>query len=271
MSDNTLQYQWIVTIQGGLDKELPDFVAGNILWYPVEGQPKICIGPDVLVAFGRPKGHRLSYLQWEEAGVTPQVIWEVLSRGNTLWEMEQKRMFYQRYGVEEYYVVDPYKERVEGWQRQGDQLVAIPQMNGWQSPKMGIRFGIEGGLRLFHPDGQPFLTFVENAAFADAQRRRAEMQRQRAEKELQRAEEERQRAEEERQRAEEERQRAEEAQRRADEEHQRAEEAQRRAEEEGQRAEDAQQRAELQQRRAEEAEAKAEALAARLRVLGISL
>ncbi len=45
MSDNTLQFQWIVTLQGGLDdlfRDNPDvFIAGDLLWYPVEGKNKI--------------------------------------------------------------------------------------------------------------------------------------------------------------------------------------------------------------------------------------
>lgn len=45
MADNTLQFRWIVTIQGGLDalfRDAPDvFVAGDLLWYPVQGEPTI--------------------------------------------------------------------------------------------------------------------------------------------------------------------------------------------------------------------------------------
>jgi len=67
MADNTTQFRWIVTIQGGLDalfRDNPDiFVAGDLLWYPVEGHPEISTAPDVMVAFGRPKGDRGSYLQ----------------------------------------------------------------------------------------------------------------------------------------------------------------------------------------------------------------
>src|SRR6266545_225356 len=91
MSDNTLQFQWIVTIQGGLDAlfaDRPDvFVAGDLLWYPVEGEPSIRAAPDALVAFDRPKGYRGSYRQWEEGNVPPQVVFEVLSPGNRVPEM----------------------------------------------------------------------------------------------------------------------------------------------------------------------------------------
>src|SRR5215470_20044076 len=73
MADNTKQFRWIVTIQGGLDAlfraDPQVFVAGDSLWYPVEGYPEMCMAPDVLVAFGRPKGDRGSYLQWEEGGI----------------------------------------------------------------------------------------------------------------------------------------------------------------------------------------------------------
>jgi len=70
LSDNTLQFRWIMTIQGGLDAifvQNPNvFVAGNLLRYPVEGDNKIRQAPDVMVAFGRPKGYRGSYRQWDE-------------------------------------------------------------------------------------------------------------------------------------------------------------------------------------------------------------
>jgi hypothetical protein len=72
VADNTKQFRWIVTIQGELDglfRDHPDiFVAGDLLWYPVEGHPEICTAADVMVVFGRPKGDRGSYLQWEEDG-----------------------------------------------------------------------------------------------------------------------------------------------------------------------------------------------------------
>lgn len=85
LAENTLQYQWIVMIQGNLDllfRHQPDvFVAGDNLIYPVEGHPEIRMAPDIYVAFGRPKGHRGSYRVWEEAGIFPQVVFEILSPG----------------------------------------------------------------------------------------------------------------------------------------------------------------------------------------------
>jgi hypothetical protein len=86
MSDNTRQFKWIGTIMWGLDAIFLDdpnvFVAGDLLWYAVEGEPTIRIGPDILIAFNRPKGYRGSYKQWEEGNQAPQVVFEILSPGN---------------------------------------------------------------------------------------------------------------------------------------------------------------------------------------------
>jgi Uma2 family endonuclease len=45
------------------------------------------VAPDVMVVFGRPKGERRSYRQWQEGNIAPQVVFEILSSGNTLKEM----------------------------------------------------------------------------------------------------------------------------------------------------------------------------------------
>jgi Uma2 family endonuclease len=47
-----------------------------------------------MVAFGRPKGYRGSYKQWEGDNIPPQVVFEVLSPGNSPAEMDLKFQFY---------------------------------------------------------------------------------------------------------------------------------------------------------------------------------
>lgn len=176
VADNTRQYEEMVTIHGGLDALLPDFVAANLFWYPVEGAPEIVQAPDVMVALGRPKGHRGSYRQWEEADIAPQVVFEVLSPGNTLKEMVRKYSFYQRYGAVEYYLLDPLSEDWVGYERRGDHLADIPEMDGHTSRLLGVRFGYEAGRPvLFRPDGQRFQTFLEvMASRAEAEARAAQ-------------------------------------------------------------------------------------------------
>jgi Uma2 family endonuclease len=192
MAENTLQFRWIVTIEGNLETLYVDvadvFVAGDLLWYPVEGMPAIRMAPDVLIAFGRPKGDRGSYKQWEEGGIAPQVVWEILSPGNRPPEMVRKTLFYERYGVEEFYVYDPDTGEVSGWIRRRDVLEEIPDMNGWVSPRLGIRFQIEnGGLVLYKPNGERFLTFLELQKQAEESRRQLEEARQQANQNAQRA------------------------------------------------------------------------------------
>jgi Uma2 family endonuclease len=132
MAENTLQFRWIVTIKEGLDhvfRDRPDvFVAGDLFWYPVEGRPDIRTAPDALVAFGRPRGDRGSYKQWEEGGIPPQVVFEVLSPNNRFKEMFHKFKFYEEYGVLEYYIYDPDHNELEGWERKENGLVEIDHM-----------------------------------------------------------------------------------------------------------------------------------------------
>ena len=189
MSDNTEQFQWIVDIKENIEaiyKDDPNvFVAGDLLWYPVEGSNTIRQAPDTMVAFGRPKGYRGSYMQWKEADIAPQVVFEILSPGNRTQEMAKKLKFYQKYGVQEYYVYDPYDIELIGWQREGPFLKIIPEMNGWISPSLKIRFVITSEtLTIYRPDGKPFLSLSEIARELDqteAQRDQAEAQRAKAE------------------------------------------------------------------------------------------
>ncbi len=191
MSDNTKQYLWLVLIKEALEwlfQSSPDvFVAGNLLWYPVEGNIKIRNAPDVMVIFGRPKGHRGSYQQWKEDNITPQVVFEVRSPGNSQTELDEKLVFYDCHGVEEYYLYDPQKNDLSGWLRSGTRtegnwrLQVINPIEGWVSPRLGIRLELsQTELEIYRPDGERFATYVEMAQRAEQERQRAEQERQRA-------------------------------------------------------------------------------------------
>jgi Uma2 family endonuclease len=193
MSDNTLQFQWITTLVGGFEALFRDdpnvFVAGDLLWYPIEGDNKTRAAPDAMVVFGRPKGYRGSYMQWREEGIAPQVVFEVLSPGNRFGDLARKFAFYERFEVEEYYLLNPDPIRLEGWRRVGDELCEIEELNGWVSPRSGIRFEVVNyDLRILGADGRPFETYVEVVRRAEEEHRRAEEERRRAEEERRRAE-----------------------------------------------------------------------------------
>ena len=207
MSDNTLQFYWIVIIKENLERLFSNnpkvFVAGDLLWYPIQGNNKIRRAPDIMIVLGRPKGYRGSYKQWLENNIAATVVFEIISPGNTVQEMGSKFQFYQNYGVQEYYVYNPHRNSLEGWYRKNNLLEGIKGIQGWISPNLGIKFELLAEtLAIYGPDGEKFYSFVELDGLRQEQKERAEQEQQRAEQERQRAEQERQRAEQEQQKAE---------------------------------------------------------------------
>jgi hypothetical protein len=168
MAENTLQFRWIVTLQGNLAALFAEradvFVAGDLLWYPVEGRPDIRRAPDVLVAIGRPKGDRGAYLQWEEgghcaaSGVRGAVAGEHAERDGAqvrvLRPVRGGGILFDRPGT-------------GGCERMGATGGAAGGDRGHErvgeSGVRGAVYGGEGEVRLFYPDGRPFLTFEELA------------------------------------------------------------------------------------------------------------
>jgi Uma2 family endonuclease len=194
MADNTKQFRWIVVIEQNLDWMYADepnvFVAGDLFWYPVEGRNTIVNAPDVMVVLGRPKSDRGSYKQWEEEGIAPQVVFEIRSPSNSQIEMDKKLLFYDRYGVEEYYIYNPDKNTLSGWLRAEDGLDAIEQMNGWVSPRLAIQFDVSGEeLQIYRPDGSKLYSYVEICQLLEQEKQQVEQERQRAEQAEQRVEE----------------------------------------------------------------------------------
>ena len=166
------------------------FVAGDLLWYPVQGNNKIRQAPDAMVVLGRQKGDRGSYRQWEEDNIPPQVVFEILSPGNPAGKMGEKLLFYQRYGVQEYYIYDPDDIELSGFVRNEDWLEPIAEMNGWVSPLLEIRFELtENTLEIYRPDGRRFLTPVEMDQLREQERQEKELAQAQAQQERQRAEE----------------------------------------------------------------------------------
>ncbi|MEO0459118.1 MAG: Uma2 family endonuclease [Cyanobacteria bacterium P01_A01_bin.114] len=184
MASNTEQYRWIVMIQQNLDWLLPDaFVAGDLFWYPIEGRSDIAVAPDVMVAIGRPKGKRLSYKQWQEENIAPQVVFEILSPSNTRREMDEKLLFFERHGVEEYYLYDTERRTLDGFLRGEFGLALISDIADWTSPLLKIRFDISGDeLQLIRPDGSPFLSYQDITQRAESAEQRANSAEQKAAK-----------------------------------------------------------------------------------------
>ncbi|MEM1123402.1 MAG: Uma2 family endonuclease [Bacteroidota bacterium] len=174
MAENTIQYTWLTKIKGGLEivtQNKDIFVAGDLLWYPVEGNNKIRLAPDVMAAVGRPKGHRGSYLQWKEDNLPPQVVFEILSPGNRAKEMANKLAFYEKYGVKEYIIYYPQKNRLTIYEQRNEQLKEVELVNQrWTSQFLGIylEWSPNTTLHVFEPNGKPFKNPIEIAQERDA-------------------------------------------------------------------------------------------------------
>jgi Uma2 family endonuclease len=187
MADSTIQYKLIVKIKEGCEslfKNDPNvFVAADLLWYPVQGRTDISQAPDVMVIFGRPKGDRRSYLQFCEDNIAPQVAFEIRSHSDSQTKMNKKLSFYNRYGVDEYYLYDPENNDLSGWQRIEGTLEVVEPMEGWISPRLGVRFELgEAGLEIYRPNGQKFISYGELEEQRELDRQRAQQESQRAER-----------------------------------------------------------------------------------------
>jgi Uma2 family endonuclease len=169
MADGDKQWKWIVRIKLGFEAVFQNqevYVTGDTFWYPVQGDNEERKAPDVMIAFDRPQGDRGAYLQWEENNIAPKVVFEIWSPSNFEPEMKKKRIWYLKYGVEEYYEYDPFRVRLRGWRKENDQFKEIKPMHGWVSPLTKVRFelhpaDVENELRLFDPNNKPFLTYME--------------------------------------------------------------------------------------------------------------
>ncbi len=184
MADNTKQARWIVVLFGNLlalfRNRADVFVAADHFWYPVEGGPNERIAPDVFVVLGRPKGDRSSYRQWEEDNIPATVAFEILSPSNTAIEMADKLDFYDRHGVEEYYVYDPDTGRLLVYLRRTQLLTRERFGKSFVSKKLGIRFDLTGPeMVVYHPNGRPFLTFEQLEEERQGQQQRADQAEQR--------------------------------------------------------------------------------------------
>jgi len=175
MSDNTVQHRWIDILFHNLNSLFAErtdvFVAADLMWYAVEGHPRECAAPDVMVVFGRPKGDRGSYKQWREDSTPVTVAFEVLSPANSDDEMAKKAIFYEDHEVEEYYVIDPDDNRLDVFLRQGTVFRRQDASGGFVSPRLGIRFDVSGTeVVAYRPNGEPFRSYLT----VEAALRRAE-------------------------------------------------------------------------------------------------
>ncbi len=87
---------------------------GGLYWSPadVRLEPKALVQPDLFVCVSHTPGRRIK--EWSDIAALRLAI-EVLSPSTAKRDRGLKRLFYQRAGVEEYWIVHPDERMIERW------------------------------------------------------------------------------------------------------------------------------------------------------------
>ena len=164
------------------------YVAGNLLIYYEEGNPRARVAPDVFVVLGVPNRDRSSYFLWEDRKA-PDFVLEITSRSTRREDQGRKRQLYRRLGVTEYWQYDPTGDYLDpplqGLRLTGGAYRPMPSAESADGStamasrvlELELRL-VDGELRFHDPvTGRNLLTLEE----ADDARRQAEDARRAAE------------------------------------------------------------------------------------------
>jgi Uma2 family endonuclease len=138
MAESTLHRIVMNDLIYGLENlycEVPDvWVGGNLFLCYEKGNPEACVAPDVLLAKGvKEKWPRPNYLLWQEP--LPSLVVEVTSKKTRREDQGKKKSLYERLGIEELVLFDPYGEylrpRLQGYRFVMGRYQPIPlEMDG---------------------------------------------------------------------------------------------------------------------------------------------
>lgn len=137
MAETTLHREVMSDLIWGLERryaETPDvWVGGNLFLCYRKGDPTAALAPDVLMARGVTKWKRDNYLLWDEK--PPRLIFEITSRSTRLEDTRKKKDIYEKIGVQEYILFDPYSEylkpRLQGFRlEEGRYQQIVPNFDG---------------------------------------------------------------------------------------------------------------------------------------------
>lgn len=132
MAETTLHREVMSDLIWGLERRYagtPDvWVGGNLFLCYRKGDPTAAIAPDVLMARGVTKWKRDNYLLWDEE--PPCLIFEITSRSTRREDTRKKKDIYEKIGVQEYVLFDPYgdylKPRLQGFRLHEGRYEPIP-------------------------------------------------------------------------------------------------------------------------------------------------
>jgi Uma2 family endonuclease len=133
MAETTLHRVVMSDVIGGLERLYADtadvWVGGNLFLYYEKGKPEKSVSPDVLLARGVGKSNRDIYLLWDET--VPSLVFEITSRKTRREDTRTKKDLYERLGVAELVLFDPYGEylnpRLQGFRLDRGRYQPIPE------------------------------------------------------------------------------------------------------------------------------------------------
>jgi Uma2 family endonuclease len=160
------------------------YVAGNLLVFYEQGNPRKFVVPDVFVVKGVEPRDRRFYKLWVERR-PPDAIFEITSRKTKTKDTVTKAGLYRQMRVPEYFLFDPTEEYLDpplqGYRLRGErhEALAADSQGSLASEQLGLRLRVEGGhLALYRLDnGRRLLTDEEARAEAQAARAEAEAAR----------------------------------------------------------------------------------------------
>jgi Uma2 family endonuclease len=167
MAETSLHLRLMFDVIFGLRRRyaaVPDvWVGGNLFLCYEQGNPQAIVAPDVLLAKGIVKWDRPNYLLWQET--VPSLVVELTSRKTRREDVGKKKALYERLGIEEYLLFDPYgeylKPSLQGFRllKSGYQPIPLTDDGSLLSRTTGVRFQREGErLRLRDAaSGEPIL------------------------------------------------------------------------------------------------------------------
>jgi Uma2 family endonuclease len=137
MAETTLHRKVMSDLIEGFERRYADapdvWTGGNLFLCYRRGDPSAIVAPDVLHARGVVKHDRDNYLLWDE--VPPALIFEITSRSTRREDLGPKKDLYERLGVAELVLFDPYGEylrpRLRGFRlEQGRYRPIAPNADG---------------------------------------------------------------------------------------------------------------------------------------------
>jgi Uma2 family endonuclease len=184
MAETTLHRKVMNDLIEGLERryaDVPDVWVGCNLFLCYErGNPAAIVAPDVLLAKGVTKWDRPNYLLWDET--PPSLVVEVTSRKTRREDQGKKKSLYERLGIEELVLFDPYGEylrpRLQGYGlvRGRYQSIPLEEDGSLLSRNTGLWFKPEGERLRLVDAGEPILwpEELEAARRIEAAARRTE-------------------------------------------------------------------------------------------------